>query len=159
VPGGWRTYRARTGTVAVVVVVGVGVVVAVAVVVAVVVVAAVGVGVAVVVGVVVGVGVVVAVGVVVWVVVGEVGSKEVEMDPLIGKQVVVLCANYIYTGVLEAVGHDVLVLSSPSIIYETGAWSDDAWRDAQRLPARRITIERTASESMFELDRSAARER
>lgn len=62
-------------------------------------------------------------------------------------------------GVLEEVRHDVLVLSSPSIIYETGEWSADAWSDAQRLPARRITIERTAAESRFELDRSAARER
>ena len=78
---------------------------------------------------------------------------------LIGKQVVVMCANYIYTGVLEEVRHDVLVLSSPSIVYETGEWSDDTWRDAQRLPARRITIERTAAEALFELDRSAARER
>jgi len=138
--GSRRTRLARTGTVAV------GVAVAVGVTVVVVVAVAVGGAVAVWVAVVVVVGVV------------EVGGRN-EMDPLIGKEVVVLCANYIYTGVLEAVSHDVLVLSSPSIVYETGEWSDDTWRDAQRLPARRITIERSASESRFELDRSAARER
>ncbi len=98
----------------------------------------------------VGVGVEVEVGVEVGVCVKE---RTKMNDPLIGKLIVVMCANYIYTGILSEMRPDVLVLSEPSIVYETGSWSDETWKDAQRLPTPSITIERSAGESRFELIR------
>lgn len=53
---------------------------------------------------------------------------------LIGKRVTLFCLNYIYTGILEGVNHECVLLKSPSIVYETGAFTDKAWKDAQPLP-------------------------
>ena len=65
-----------------------------------------------------------------------------------GKTVVAFCANYIYTGTFEMMNHEVLVLSDPYIVYETGAFTDEDWKDAQHLPQNEVRIERTAIESM-----------
>jgi hypothetical protein len=75
--------------------------------------------------------------------------------PLVGKRVVAMAANYIYTGELEEHSIDRVVLGKPSIVYETGPWSDSKWKDEQRLPTNRIHIERSAVESLFELIREA----
>lgn len=75
------------------------------------------------------------------------------MNNLIGKPVVVMCANYIYTGILESVTHDYVALKEPSIVYETGEWTASEWKDAQKLPTDQIKLERTAVESHFELIR------
>jgi hypothetical protein len=75
------------------------------------------------------------------------------MHPLKGKIVVAMCANYIYTGVLEEVAVDRVVLGKPSIVYETGEWAAKSWKDAQRLPTSRVFIERSAVESLFEVER------
>lgn len=70
-----------------------------------------------------------------------------------GKNVVIFCANYIYSGVLEKLSHDIVELSEPSIVYETGAFTESNWKDAQRLPMRLLRIERSAIESMGEVVR------
>lgn len=75
--------------------------------------------------------------------------------PLVDKNCVAMCANYIYTGVLEEVTPDRVVLGSPSIIYETGDWAATKWKDAQRLPTNRVHIERTSVESLFEVVRGS----
>jgi hypothetical protein len=53
---------------------------------------------------------------------------------LLGKTVTLFCANYIYTGKLEGVNVTCVKLSSPKIVYETGAFTDKDWKDAQSLP-------------------------
>lgn len=78
------------------------------------------------------------------------------MHPLMGKKVVIMCSNYIYAGTLEATEVDVIVLGSPSIIYETGEWGAPKWKDAQKLPTKRSYIERGSVESMFEVERTRA---
>lgn len=70
-----------------------------------------------------------------------------------GKQVLVLCSNYFYAGVLDNVTHDLVILRDPSIVYETGEWSAKDWARAERLPMREIRIERSAIESMGEVVR------
>ena len=75
------------------------------------------------------------------------------MHPLLGKQVAAMASNYIYSGTLEEVAPDVIVLGDPSIVYETGEWSASTWKDAQRLPTNRIRIERSAVEALFEVIR------
>lgn len=56
------------------------------------------------------------------------------LNKLIGQVVTLFCVNYIYTGTLAGVNEDCVLLEDPSIVYETGAFSEKAWKDAQRLP-------------------------
>jgi len=56
------------------------------------------------------------------------------MESLIGKTVTIFCANYVYTGKLLKVSADCVRLASPKIVYETGAFNDKQWKDAQDLP-------------------------
>lgn len=73
------------------------------------------------------------------------------MHPLKDKYVIAMCANYIYCGTLEDVTIDRVTLLDPSIVYETGPWDAKGWKDAQRLPTNRVHIERSAVESLFEV--------
>ncbi len=61
-------------------------------------------------------------------------ATEVGFAELIGKTVVAICAVYIYTGKLVAVGPTAIKLTDGYLIYETGEWSATKWADAQRLP-------------------------
>ena len=53
---------------------------------------------------------------------------------LLGEKVTLFCLNYIYTGTLTGVNETCVLLEKPSIVYETGAFTDKAWKDAQALP-------------------------
>lgn len=53
---------------------------------------------------------------------------------LLGERVTLFCMNYIYTGTLTGVNTDCVLLTDPAIVYETGAFSDQKWKDAQSLP-------------------------
>ena len=75
------------------------------------------------------------------------------MHPLKDKNVIVMASNYIYYGTLEEVCIDRITLNNPSIIYETGEWSASEWKDIQKLPTNRIHIERSAVESIFEVNK------
>lgn len=56
------------------------------------------------------------------------------LESLLGEVVTLFCANYFYTGKLTGVNDTCVLLSDPSIVYETGSWSDPNWKDAQKLP-------------------------
>jgi hypothetical protein len=50
-------------------------------------------------------------------------------------EVITIFANsYIYTGKLVGVNDTFVKLENASIVYETGAFSDKQWKDAQKLP-------------------------
>lgn len=53
---------------------------------------------------------------------------------LLDTVVTLFCANYIYTGKLTGVNEDCVRLDKPSIVYETGAFNEKNWKDAQALP-------------------------
>jgi hypothetical protein len=62
---------------------------------------------------------------------------EVEGEGLMsfmGQRLTLFCLNYIYTGTLVGVNDTCVRLDDAAIVYETGAFSDKAWKDAQRLP-------------------------
>ena len=62
-------------------------------------------------------------------------EKEGEgFEKLLGERVTVFCANYIYTGKLMGVNETCILLTDPSIVYETGSFSEKHWKDAQSLP-------------------------
>jgi hypothetical protein len=56
------------------------------------------------------------------------------LQALMGERVTLFCLNYIYAGVLAGVNETCVLLEEPSIVYETGAFTDPGWADAQRLP-------------------------
>lgn len=63
--------------------------------------------------------------------------SEVEEEGLIGllgKNVLLFCLNYIYTGTLTGVNTDCVLLENPYIVYETGAFDSIKFMDAQKLP-------------------------
>lgn len=53
---------------------------------------------------------------------------------LMGENVTLFCMNYIYTGKLVGVNDTCVLLEKPSVVFETGAFSEKAWKDAQPLP-------------------------
>jgi hypothetical protein len=56
------------------------------------------------------------------------------LESLLGQRVTLFCMNYIYTGTLEGVNTTCVKLVDAAIVYETGAFTDKAWKDAQSLP-------------------------
>jgi hypothetical protein len=56
------------------------------------------------------------------------------LEALMGQRITLFCMNYIYTGKLIGVNTTCVKLSDPAIVYETGSFTDKAWKDAQALP-------------------------
>ena len=56
------------------------------------------------------------------------------LGKLLGKNVTLFCMNYIYTGVLTGVNETCVLLTDAAIVYETGAFTERDWKDAQKLP-------------------------
>ena len=52
---------------------------------------------------------------------------------LLGQTITCFCAVYIYTGKLVGVNDECIKLENPKIVYETGAFTDKNWKDAQEL--------------------------
>ena len=55
------------------------------------------------------------------------------LDSLMGKRVTLFCGIYIYTGKLVGVSTQCVKLEDAGIVYETGAFTDERWRDCQSL--------------------------
>lgn len=53
---------------------------------------------------------------------------------LLGQNVALFCANYIYAGRLAGVSETCALLEDAKIVYETGALTASEWKDAQALP-------------------------
>ena len=56
------------------------------------------------------------------------------LEKLLGERVTLFCMNYIYTGVLTGVNETCVLLTDAAIVYETGAFTERDWKDAQKLP-------------------------
>lgn len=69
------------------------------------------------------------------------------LDSLMGQNVLLLCANYFYTGKLVGVNETYVKLESPAIVYETGAWSEKGYRDSQKLHVQEFYVQRNAIEA------------
>ena len=75
------------------------------------------------------------------------------MESLLGKNVMIFCLNYIYTGKLSGVNESCLVLEGARIVYETGAFSTKSFTDAQALPFN-LYVQLSAIESFSETDKT-----
>lgn len=69
-------------------------------------------------------------------------------EEFIGKQVMVFCSNYVYAGVVTKVGTSHIELGGAMIVYETGAYTDRGYKDAQALPGAAWCIATQAIESI-----------
>ena len=56
------------------------------------------------------------------------------LESLLGQNVTLFCMNYIYTGKLVGIDDVQVKLDDAKIVYETGAFTEKEWTDAQSLP-------------------------
>ena len=56
------------------------------------------------------------------------------LESLLGQNVTLFCMNYIYAGKLVGVDDVQVKLDDAKIVYETGAFTEKEWTDAQSLP-------------------------
>ena len=57
------------------------------------------------------------------------------LEALLNEEVILLCANYFYSGKLIGVNEKFVKLSGARLVYETGPWTDGKpYADAQPLP-------------------------
>jgi hypothetical protein len=66
---------------------------------------------------------------------------------LLGESVLLMCANYFYTGTLVGVNETCVKIDNPSIVYNTGEWSADSWADVQRMNVGTLYVQIAAIES------------
>ena len=55
------------------------------------------------------------------------------MVSLLGERVILFCLNYISTGVLRGVNDTCVLLYDAAIVFETGAFNEKDFKDAQKL--------------------------
>lgn len=72
---------------------------------------------------------------------------------LTGKKVMLFCMNYIYTGILTRVSQTCVLLEDAAIVYETGAFDSESFKDAQKLP-HSLYIQTGAIESFCETNKT-----
>jgi hypothetical protein len=61
-------------------------------------------------------------------------DKQDGLEGLMGERITLFSLNYIYTGELVGVNERYVLLKDPAIVYETGAFNEPTWADAQALP-------------------------
>jgi hypothetical protein len=69
------------------------------------------------------------------------------LESLLGERVLLMCAGYFYEGILIGVEDTFLKLDDAAIVYATGAWSDKAYADIQKLHQKTWYVQRGLIES------------
>lgn len=69
------------------------------------------------------------------------------LESYLGERVLLFCVNYIYTGLLVGVNQTCVRLDDPYIVYETGAFSQPGYKDAQKLHASPLYVQISAIEA------------
>ena len=71
---------------------------------------------------------------------------------LIGKNITVFCCRYIYYGKLIEEGKSFIKLQNPNIVYETGCFTENNFRDIQSMNTKTFSINKDSVESFGILD-------
>jgi hypothetical protein len=66
---------------------------------------------------------------------------------LMGERVLLMCANYFYTGKLTGVNTEFVELEDPAIVYETGPWNTKGFKDEQKLHTKTFYVRTPAIEA------------
>jgi hypothetical protein len=69
------------------------------------------------------------------------------LESLLGERVLLMCANYFYTGKLVGVNSTFVVLEDPAIVYETGDFCLKNFKDEQKLHVKQWYVQTRAIES------------
>ncbi|MDE2103486.1 MAG: hypothetical protein KGL39_39965 [Patescibacteria group bacterium] len=69
------------------------------------------------------------------------------LESLLGETVILFCAMYFYTGKLVGVNTSCVKLENPYIVYETGDFAEQGWKDAQKLPHKYHYVQTAMIES------------
>lgn len=69
------------------------------------------------------------------------------LESLMGERVLLMCANYFYSGTLVGVNDSFVELEDPAIVYETGQWAAKTYADEQRLHTKTFFVRTAAIES------------
>ena len=69
------------------------------------------------------------------------------LESLLGERVLLMCANYFYTGILAGVNSTFVVLEEPAIVYETGEFGLKKFQDEQKLHVKTWYVQTKAIES------------
>ena len=69
------------------------------------------------------------------------------LEGLLGSRVLLMCAGYFYEGKLVGVNKTCVKLEDPAIVYSTGAWSDKAYSDIQKLHSKEWYVRKNLIES------------
>lgn len=65
---------------------------------------------------------------------------------MVGQTVIFWCSNFIVHGVLSGVNDDVVEISDPSIVYETGDFKSKTLKDRQSIGVPYLLISKSAIE-------------
>jgi hypothetical protein len=68
-------------------------------------------------------------------------------EKLFGETVTLFCLNYFYNGKLIGVNDTCVLIESPKLIYETGKWTDDNWKNAQNMGIQELYVQKQAIEA------------
>lgn len=69
------------------------------------------------------------------------------LEALMGEQVMLFGLNYIYAGQLSGVNDSFVQLTGAKIVYETGSFKEEGYKEAQPLPGDVWYVQRGAIES------------
>ena len=75
------------------------------------------------------------------------GDSAYGLQSLIDEQVELWCLNFIYAGILREIRIDAVLLENPSVVYETGDFTQRQHQDAQSLNRQYWWVKRSAIES------------
>lgn len=59
---------------------------------------------------------------------------------LLGTDVMIFAMSYIYAGKLTGVNDDCILLEDAKIVYDTGAFTEKGYSDAQKLPGGKVYV-------------------
>jgi hypothetical protein len=65
---------------------------------------------------------------------------------LMGQTVTIFCMNYIYAGTLVGVNEEFVKLENAHIVYETGAFTEKKFKDAQKVSSE-LYVQKNSIES------------
>ena len=77
-----------------------------------------------------------------------VATDQTVWDDLLGKQVVIFGAVYIYAGKLIGINGDGIVLQEAVVVYETGSFKESGWKHAETLPCKEWVVLKSAIEGI-----------
>lgn len=63
-----------------------------------------------------------------------------------------VCTNYIYSGQIDSIYADMVVLSNAEIVFETGPLNEKGWRNSEKLPTL-VCITKQSIESIAILNK------